>query len=390
MRLYTVEDEVRVRLGRDLRDWTRAGLITAEQDAALRADLATDLRRTGAMLRLGLAAFTVIAGAAAIGLVMLVTDLTSEIAIAVTTAVLGAAALGAASRLVRRYRLYRYGVEEALAMGAVALVGVSGAMVAAAALGANTSAGPWAAGMTAVAIAAIHVHRRFGFPHAAIDALVAIALVPMAIEGIGADTRRVIVALVFAGGYAYATSWRRRSDDDITRSAAEGLRAAAAAGAYVAVNVMLTREMLADADHIAFHWASWVLTWLLPYVVGRAAVVERDPWLLRVAVAMTLASLYTNKAYLGLSRQPWDPMLLGVLLAVVALVLRRWLAAGPNGERHGYTARQIVERDGAALQLASLAATTVQPTHVRQVPASPDPPTFSGGGSGGGGASSDF
>lgn len=389
MRLYAIDDELRIRLGRDLRDWTTAGLLTAEQDAALRADLATDLRRTGAMLRLGLAAFTVVAGAAAVGLVMLVTDLTSEIAIAVTTAVLGVAALAAASWLVRRYRLYRYGVEEALAMGAVALVGVSGAMVAAAAFGSNSGAAPWAAGMTAVAIAAIHVYRRFGFAHAAIDALVAIALVPMAIEAIGVDARRVVAALVFAGGYAYATTWRRRADDDITRSDAEVVRAAAAAGAYLALNVMLTGEVLAGADHAWFRWASWVTTWLLPYVVGRTAVADRDPRLLRVALGMTLASLYTNKAYLGLSRQPWDPMLLGVLLAVVALTLRRWLAAGPDGERHGFTARPLVERDSAALQLASLAATAMQPAQVRQVPESQDPP-FSGGHSGGGGASSGF
>lgn len=389
MRLYAIEDELRVRLGRELRDWTKAGLLTAEQDTALRADLQTDLRRTGVMLRLGLAAFTVVAGSAAIGLVMLVTDLTSEIAIAVTTAGLGATALAAASWLVRRYRLYRYGVEEALAMGAVALVGVSGAMVAAQVFGSNSSAAPWAAGMTAVAITAIHVYRRFGFPHAAIDALVAIALVPMAIESIGVDARRVVAALVFAGGYAYASAWRRQADDDITRSDAEVVRAAAAAGAYLALNVMLTREVLADADHAWFRWASWVTTWLLPYVVGRTAVVDRDPRLLRVALGMTLASLYTNKAYLGLSRQPWDPMLLGVVLAVVALALRRWLAAGPDGERHGFTAKPLVERDSAALQLASLAATAMQPAHARQVPESQDPP-FSGGRSGGGGASSGF
>ncbi len=290
MRLYAIEDELRLRLGRDLRDWTKAGLLTTEQDAALRIDLQTDLRRTGAMLRLGLAAFTVVAGAAAIGLVMLVTDLTSEIAIAVTTAVLGAAALAASTWLVRRYRLYRHGVEEALAMGAVALLGVSGAMVAVAVFGSNASAAPWAAGMTAVAIAALVVYRRFGFAHAAVDALVAIALVPMAVDAIGVDTRRVVAALIFAGGYAYATAWRRRADDDITRSDAEVVRAAAAAGAYVALNVMLTREMLADADHIAFHWATWELTWLLPYLVGRTAVVERDPLLLRVALGMTLAS----------------------------------------------------------------------------------------------------
>lgn len=382
MRLYAIDDEVRVRLGRDLRAWTQAGYVTPAQDAALRVDLATNLRRTGAMLRLGLAAFTVIAGAGTIGLVMLVTDLTSEAAVTVTTAILGVVAMAAASWLVRRYGLYRYGVEEALAMGAVGLFGVS-------ASGLGSGGAAWGSAMSAVAVAAGYAYRRFGFQYAAVASLCAVALVPMAFDAIGMDLKRVFAALVFAGGYAIATAMRRTADDDITRSDAEVVRAAAAAGAYLALNVALTREVLAGADHIGFRWASWVITWLLPYAVGRAAIVERDPWLLRVAMAMTLASLATNKTYLGWTRQPWDPMVLGVVLAVVALSLRRWLAAGPEGERHGYTARQLIESDGRAMQLASLASAAVQPAHVRDVP-EPQPPTFSGGRSGGGGASSDF
>lgn len=130
MRLYTIDDEVRLAVARDLRDWTTAGLLTPDQQTALAADLTTDLRRTGVMLRLGLAAFTVIAGGAAIGLVMLVTDLTSEESRSQSRRP------GSAAPRWRRPRGWcaatgctRYGVEEALAMGAVALFGVSGAML---------------------------------------------------------------------------------------------------------------------------------------------------------------------------------------------------------------------------------------------------------------------
>lgn len=389
MRLYTIDDEVRLAVARDLRDWTTAGLLTPDQQTALAADLTTDLRRTGVMLRLGLAAFTVIAGGAAIGLVMLVTDLTSEIAIAITTAGLGSAAMAAATWLVRRYRLYRYGVEEALAMGAVALFGVSGAMLVGAAFGSNADGPAWSAAMGAVAGASFFAYRRFGFQYALVGVMCAVALIPMPWAWLGIDTKRMVAAVVFAAVFVYATRLRQLAGDDISRADAEVVRAAAAAAAYLALNVALTREVLAGADSVAFHRASWVITWLLPYVVGRTAIVDRDPRLLRVAMAMTLASLFTNKEYLGWSRQPWDPMLLGVLLAVVALGLRRWLASGPQGERWGFTARPLVDRDSAAIQIASMASAALQPAHVRQVPDPPDS-SFSGGRSGGGGASSGF
>lgn len=389
MRLYTVDEELRVRLERDVREWTTAGMLTAEQARALEPDLATDLRRTGPMLRSGLAMFTLVAGGAAIGLVMLVTDLTSSLALAITTAVLGTLAMAAASWLVRRFRLYRYGVEEALAMGAVALFGASAGVLGGEVFHGTSDAGAWSVAMIAVAIASGYTYRRFGYRDAAVVALTAVALVPMAFDALGVETTRVFAAVVFAGGYAYAANARRSAGDDITRGDAEVVRAAAAVGGYAALNVCLTGEPPGPSSHAWFTWTTWAITWILPVVVGRAAVRGRDPWLLRVAAAMTLASLVTNKTYLGWPRQPWDPMLLGVLLSGLALVLRRWLAAGANGERHGFTARQLTGRDAAALQLASLASAAVHPGPTRDVQDAKDP-VFSGGRSGGGGAGGEF
>jgi len=138
-----------------------------------------------------------------------------------------------------------------------------------------------------------------------------------------------------------------------------------------------------------FRWTTWVVTWLLACGVTRHGVADRDPLLLRVGLAMTLASLLTNSAYLGRSRQPWDPMVFGVLLVGVALGLRRWLSTGEGGERHGFTARPLVEREVAAIQLAGLASVAVQPTEpVRQ--AEPPDTSFSGGRSGGAGAGGTF
>lgn len=389
MRLYTAEDEVRLGLGRELRDWLKAGLLSREEEESLQADVVTDLRRAGIMLRLGLAAFTVVAGGAAIGLVFLATDLRSEVAVSITAAVLGAAAFAAATALVRRFRLYRHGVEEALALAAIALWGFGAGLLAADTFPSNSGAEAWFFAMAAVAAACALTYRRFGFQYAAVGAVYATALLPMASASVDAEAKRIVAALVCAGAFVSGGRLRQQAASDVARADAEVIRAASAAGAYLALNSTLLVEPFGQQVAPWYRWTSWVVTWLLPFVIGRAAVAERDPLLLRVALAAALASLVTNKAHLGWPRQPWDPMLLGVLLTGGALLLRRWLSSGPGGERHGFTARPLVQRDSAAIQLASLASVVVQPAPTRTAPA-PEDPTFSGGRSGGAGAGTTF
>ncbi|MEZ5417187.1 MAG: hypothetical protein R2708_07580 [Vicinamibacterales bacterium] len=389
MRLYDVDDEVRLRLGGAVRGWRKSGLLSVAQERALDTDLATPLRRAGPMLRLGLALFTVIAGGAGVGLVFLLTDLSSEVAVAVTTAALGAAALGAATLIVRRFGLYRHGVEEALAVSAVGMFGFSAGLLSAEVFSTASGGGTWFSAMAAVALGAAHVHRRFGFQYAAVGALYAAALLPMSFSALGADGKRLFAALVCVGAFVYATGRRQQAADDVAGADAEVLRAAAAAGVYLALNVHLLTEPFGRSADGWFRWATWVVIWLLPFVVGRVAVVERDPLLLRAAVAAGLATLVTNKPYLGWPREPWDPMLFGVVLVGAALALRRWLAAGEAGERRGFTARQLVDSEDAALQFASVASVAAQPAAVRDIP-EPDQPTFSGGRSGGAGAGGEF
>lgn len=389
MRIYRVEDEVRLTLARRLRDWAKGGLVSADQATALGADLETPLRRTGLMLRLGLAGFTVIAGAATVGLALLTTNLRSELAAAITSMVLGVAALAGADWIARNARLYRYGVEEALAMGGVALLGLGAGLLGAAVSSASSDQGPWLLATGALAAACGVVYRRFGFQYAAVGTLYAIAVMPAGLDAVDEELTRLFAATVCAGVALVVTARRRQVEDDIRQSDLEVVRAAAVVGAYLALNVFVAGEVLGRGVDTWFRWTSWALTWLLPVVAGRLAIVDRDPLLLRVAMAAGLASLATNKAYLGWTRQPWDPMVLGVVLVTLALVLRRWLSTGPNGERQGFTAARLTAGDDATIQLATVAAVAVQPTPVREIPEAKEPP-FSGGRSGGAGASHTF
>src|SRR6185437_5016950 len=99
----------------------------------------------------------------------------------------------------------------------------------------------------------------------------------------------------------------------------------------------------------------------------------------------------TNKPYLGWQRHTWDPMLLGALLIGVALALRRWLADGPGGIRHGFTAKRLSGKDKQWMNAGStaLGLASAQSVTVSAQTAGHDA-RFGGGDFGGGGASSDF
>ena len=87
----------------------------------------------------------------------------------------------------------------------------------------------------------------------------------------------------------------------------------------------------------------------------------------------------------------WDPILLGIALTVVALFLRRWLALGPGGVRHGFTAARLSGKDKHTMSVGSAVLGLITPQSITPTPQPTNPDfRFGGGGSGGGGASGDF
>jgi uncharacterized membrane protein YgcG len=171
-------------------------------------------------------------------------------------------------------------------------------------------------------------------------------------------------------------------------------------GIYLAINLQLSSVDLlrhwwggptATTDFSStFYWTTWVLIWCLPPVVLARGVLRKDRFVIAVGAIVAILTLATNKPYLGWQRQTWDPMLLGALLIGVALFIRRWLARGPGGIRHGFTAERLSGKDKRWMSAGTAAIGLVSPNIITpSQPASPDV-HFGGGDSGGGGASSDF
>ncbi len=134
-----------------------------------------------------------------------------------------------------------------------------------------------------------------------------------------------------------------------------------------------------------------MLIWCLPPVVLARGIRQKDRFVIAVGAIVAILTLVTNKPYLGWPRHTWDPMLLGILLTGVALFIRRWLARGPGGIRHGFTAARLSGKDKQWMNAGSAVLGLVSPQSITPSPQPGDPDFhFGGGASGGGGAWGDF
>ena len=78
-------------------------------------------------------------------------------------------------------------------------------------------------------------------------------------------------------------------------------------------------------------WITYAGIWILPVVGLWLSLRGRERPLLWASLAMALATLLSNKEYLGSPRYEWDPIVFGLLLMGTATGVRRWLAAGDGG-----------------------------------------------------------
>jgi hypothetical protein len=194
MRLYTPEEEERIAVQTSVREWTRSKLLDPSQRARLERDLRTELRRTNTALRISLAVFTVLIALASVVFVVLAMGLkssrSSEIAVSGTAAVLY---FGLGEGLVRRLRLYRFGVEEALSVLAV----VAFAMCLSSWISQPLRVS-MVVGLLSAAAGGLWIYGRFGFVYGAIGSAVCVAAIPFQMDLADATTRS-LAGVSFAG-----------------------------------------------------------------------------------------------------------------------------------------------------------------------------------------------
>jgi len=395
VRAYSASSEEALRARDMLKDWAGEDFLTAEQYQRLEQETACDLRCTNVFLRLVLFLFTLVIIGAAVALFFIIfVSHPSDQTAGFFLLIFAALTYGAAEIAVSQARLYRYGIEEALAVCSVGFlcVGMQAAFVSGHSYSTLVPAGG--------AVLSLWIWHRFGFPYAALAAMIFLAWLPGHWTS-SPSAQHLIVAGLYAGALATLAAVRphdRSTYLDREYSIAEALLWI---GIYLAINLQLSPLPLRDlwrSTHLTtdefssvFYWTTWVLTWCLPAVVLIRGLRRKDRFVIAAGALAAVLTLVTNKLYVGGKHHTWDPMLLGALLLGVAIFVRRWLANGQGGIRHGFTAERLSGKDKSWLSAGVATFGFLSPHMATPSPQSDSPEVhFGGGDSGGAGASSDF
>jgi len=401
MRAYSASSEEAVRARDLLKDWAGENFLTAAQYQRMEQETVCDSRRTNIFLRLVLFLFTLIIVGAAVALFFVVfLSNPGQRTTGVFLLIFAVLSYAGAELAVSQARLYRYGIEEALAACSVGFlcVGTQGAF-----FSGHRFAQDGAEFLVpaAGAISSLWIWHRFGLPYASLAAMIFVLWLPGYWTS-SHPAQHSIVAAFYAVGLSIVAAVRPRHRSTYLNDRYSIAEALLWLGIYVAINLQLSsvnllgqwwggpRTTAAEFTR-PFYWATWVLIWCLPPIVLARGVRRKDRFVIAAGAIAAILTLVTNKSYLDWQRHTWDPVLLGALLIGVALFIRRWLAAGPGQIRHGFTAQRLSGKDKQWMSVGSTALGLISPNVITPSPQAGSPDVrFGGGDSGGGGATSDF
>jgi len=401
VRAYSASGEEALRTRNLLKDWAGEGFLTQAQYQRMEQETVCEFRRTNIFLRLVLFLFTLIIVGAAVALFFVSFLSHSAQATGIFLLIFAAISYAAAEFAVSQARLYRYGIEEALAACSVGFL-CAGMQ---AALFGGVPYSPKPDGIESLvpatgAIVSLWIWRRFGLPYAPLATMIFVLWLPGHWTS-SHSAQHLTVAALYAAGLITVAAVRFGHRFTYRNDGYSIVEALLWLGIYLAINLQLSSVNLlgqwwgvprtATEFSEPFYWTSWVLTWCLPPAVLARGLRRKDRFVIAVGALVAILTLVTNKPYLGWQRHSWDPMLLGALLIGVGLLTRRWLVGGPGGIRHGFTAQRLSGKDKAWMNAGATAFGLVSPHSTTLSPQTGSPGVrFGGGDSGGGGASSDF
>ncbi len=245
------------------------------------------------------------------------------------------------------------------------------------------------------------IYLRFGYLYAALISVIALCFIPFQLS-IPPVMERLLLLLILCGIFIFSLMADKPDRADFRKERYTMIQACLLIAIYLTVNLQilgLAGLLTGNSHNIHFYpklfppylyWSSYILTFMIPAAGIFWGVKSRRRLILNASLVLACATLATNKSYLGMTRYAWDPAILGVVMIGLSLGLIRWLNAGPDQKRSGFTAREILKPEDHGINLADVAAALTPGAMDAQQPQAPRDNYFDSGRSGGGGASREF
>lgn len=392
--------ERRVAVVEEARRWQEAGMITAEQAAAVAERYRPELVRVNLFIRILLALFTTVGVVALVALPAVILKV-EETGFTLLCLIFAPFCAWVADRkLIAGRRLYRCGAEEALLLLAVGMLALAVA-VPAHDWGHGAERLAWLTAHCIILAGAILLTVRYGYALAAFGAMLALAGIPFHLADIlhwQQPHLSRLVLLLLLGAAAIWAQRRLAGRNSLPRGyvwSLETMRLAAWAGIYLDVNLfahrLLWREWLGwTPGESLFPWGDHfcaLLTAILPIAALAMGIGRRDRALLWFGVVSSILSILTLKYYVHFGHLAEELTAAGLLVAGLAFGLLRWLRSGSMRCRGAFTAEPLLEPRLYGFDAEALAA--IQPLAPEaRVPQAegfkPGGGTFGGGGASGG------
>ncbi|MEN6622361.1 MAG: hypothetical protein ABFD50_12520 [Smithella sp.] len=398
--LYSSQYEENIYIRKQAQIWRRSELITAEQLSAINGHTDHQLRQTNKFFQLLFFIFTWLGAGAVMGLFIWFLDFRNTNLMAVLWILFGTAFYAGAEYLVSKYKFYRYGIEEALVIIAIALF-CAGCFL----LLSENHVAPMQLKIIApalVAATAYWIYLRFGFLYAAIISIIALGIIPFQFN-FSHVVERLILLSVLSSIFILILLVDKADIEDFRKDRYSKIEAFLLIDIYLTVNLQILSlaGMLTKDAHIAhlnpqffpalIYWSSYIFTFLIPTAALYWGIRSRKCIILNVSLALACITLATNKSYLGWTRYAWDPAILGVVLVSLSLFITRWLNSGEDQKRFGFTACNILKPEEGSINLADVAAAlTPGIINAQQPQVNQQDKLFEGGTSGGGGVEGKF
>ncbi len=402
LNLYSSQQEENIFIRKQARTWKRSGLITDGQMSAIIDQTDPEIRQTNIFFRVIFFIFTTLCSSALLGFFVWITGIRGRMAISFTLLIAGVIFYFLAEYAVTIYRFYRHGIEESLAVSSVLLVCIGFFIgITELFLGNKSSAHFTIILCLIFATCAYWLYLRFGYLYAALISLIAFCIIPFQLS-LPPTNERLLLLLIFCLIFLLGINSDKSEMADYRKDRNTTIQACLLIAIYLTVNLQILGVvgLLIEDTHIIhlhpklfppyIYWSSYILSFGIPALGIYWGIKSRKRLVMNANIVLACLTLSTNKSYLGLTRYAWDPAIMGILLIALSIIITRWLKRGPDGNRYGFTQRNILKPENHGINLADIAAAfTPNIIDAPQTPSQQDK-YFDGGSSGGGGASGGF